>query len=186
MVGIDRPLFYLYQKIFNKQNYQAYTNTSLHSSWLTSSFLSNATFPKVRAFPVESMNKPSSPCDKPGAYSGGHCQAFAEGASVARADLAPGALWSHRSLEREQTSVTFRRRRFRAWKASQLERGLGRDLHPPESLEEHDFPRKTTAFWQPVSKKQEPKVSCVSSFSVILTPFTSHFPSHTDKSNKER
>lgn len=143
MVRIGRPLFYLYQKIFNKQNYQAYTNTSLHSSF-PPAFSQTLPYQRSELFPV---NKPCLPCDKTGANAGGRCQALAEGASGACVDLAPGALWSHRSLERQQTSVTFRKRRFRAWKDSQLERCLGRALHPPESLEEHDFPRKMTAFW---------------------------------------
>lgn len=64
--------FYLYQNISNKQNYNDYTNTSLHSSW-PPAFFQMLPSQKSELFLPEKVNKPSLPYDKPGAELGTYC-----------------------------------------------------------------------------------------------------------------
>lgn len=87
--------------------------------------------------------------------------------------LAPGAFHSHRSLEKQQTSVTFGRRGVRAWKVSQLEKELGKTLQPAESKKERDFPSRRAFFFGDLLPKfkKKTKVSCVI---IFYYPYVSH------------
>lgn len=96
--------------------------------------------------------------------------------------LAPGAFHSHRSLEKQQTSVTFGRRGVRAWKVSQLEKELGKTLQPAESKKERDFPSRRAFFFGdllPKFKKNKSKLCHHLLLSLCLSLFISP---HTDNS----